>query len=180
MKRIVAVSLFTFCLFLRACSSNDQVADELIDYYNNDWQALQEMKQEKIGTKRDDLYSFDKIENPEEGLDYLENEVLPELDAIMEYLKEIKPKTKEVRELHQLQIDAEEFGYQMILEDGNAYYHNEITDEEIWNNVDKLKDLYDEFAKRRNELMEKYDIVFEEGTNENGEPIQVMKRAKDN
>ena len=180
MKKIVAVSLFTFCLFLGACSSNDQVADELIDYYNNDWQALQEMKKEELGTKRNDLYSFDKFENPEEGLDFLENEVLPEYETIIDYLKTIELENKEVQELNQLQIEAEEFGYQFMKEDGKAYYRNEKEDEEIWENIDKLEDLYDEFAERRNELMEKYDIVFEEGTNENGEPIQVMKRAKDN
>jgi hypothetical protein len=160
-------------LFLVACSNHDKVADGLIHYYNNDWQQYQTMKQEKVTTRKHDLY---RIDHPKEGLDFLENKVLPEYKAIIDSLKEIEFGHKEVQELNQLQIDAEEFGYQLMEEDGHAYYRNEITDEEIWEHVDQLEDLYDIFAKQRDKLMKKYDLIFEEATNENGKPIQVMKR----
>lgn len=177
MKRKLTVCLFGLALLLLgACANDDETANELIDYYNNDWQKLQTMKSEKIGDRAFDFVAFDKEENPEEGIEYLENEVLPELDALREYLYSIEPKTEAVRELHRLQIDAEEFGFQIVREDGMAYFHDEIEDEEILAKVDELKGKYDAFAERLHKLMGDYDLEFEKGINEEGKTIQVIRK----
>ncbi|MEI3615018.1 hypothetical protein [Pseudogracilibacillus sp. SO30301A] len=177
MKRKLTVCLFGIAfLLLGACANDDETANELIDYYNNDWQKLQTMKSEKIGDRAFDWVAFDKEENPEEGIEYLENEVLPELDALRDYLYSIEPKTEAVRELHQLQIEAEEFGFQIIEENTMEYYRDEIEDEEIWAKVDELKDKYDAFSERLHKLMGDYDLEFEKDTNEEGKTIQVIRK----
>jgi len=148
------------------CSSNDEVTKELINYYNNNWITVQKMKEEGIGKKRLELLRTEEEGNEKAG-DFVEEEILPSMQEVLDYLHDVKLEHKENQKLHQLQVEAEEFFYKS-LQDGAENYRGKVSDDEIYKNTDKLEEKYDAFLERRDELMKKYNIEWDEDSSENG------------
>src|SRR5699024_8436873 len=72
-KKIFVWMSVVLLLIITGCSNDDEIAKELIDYYNNDWISAQKMKKENIGAKKLRLL---KIENNEEASVFVEEEIL--------------------------------------------------------------------------------------------------------
>ncbi|MEN1968765.1 hypothetical protein WMZ97_11920 [Lentibacillus sp. N15] len=161
MKRMFFICISMIILLsITSCSNDDEVAKELIDYYNNDWITVQKMKQEKLGSKKIELLRQIEI-GDESANTYAKEEIIPSMKEILDYLHGIKLDHKEVQKLHQLQVEADEFFYEG-LKDFPAHYRGEINDKEIQEKEDKLKEKYDEVLDYQEKLMEKYDLKYDQ------------------
>lgn len=172
-KCIPFVIILISILIISGCSNKDKTAKELIDYYNEDWITIQKMKEHEIGLKKYDLSRFEQ-DNFKKANKYLEDEVLPNMEQILNYVHKIEVYHKEVKELHQLQINAEEFSYQAI-QDLSRYYDGKLSEEDIKQKSEELKDKYVAFFDTRNQLMDKYHIILEDFSDTDGHTYQKMK-----
>lgn len=77
-------------LLLSSCLNKDEVALKLIEYHNNDWQKVQEIKDEKMGSKISDYISFALDDNEEEIAKLLSDELLPSFVEVIDYLESIE------------------------------------------------------------------------------------------
>ncbi|WP_239613966.1 hypothetical protein [Cohnella mopanensis] len=110
MKKIV-LFLFIVLTFLTACR-NDPVRDDLLNYLNDmnpyfkEWKRLSEAQLNATGDKHLN------IEDKHRAMD--EAEVVPGFKKYSEKINKIRPKTKEVRELHELHIRAVDLQYKFM------------------------------------------------------------------
>ncbi|MBT2214705.1 hypothetical protein F3157_09160 [Virgibacillus dakarensis] len=153
-------------LIITGCANDEEVARELIDYYNNDWLASQIMKKENIGPKQNELLRLEDESNERASM-LVEEEIIPSMKKVLDYLHNVELEHAEIKELHQINVEAEEFFYK-TLKTLPAYYRGEISDDKVDENSEKLKKKYDAFLERRDELMDKYDIVWDEDSYEQG------------
>src|SRR5690625_3687151 len=115
MKKTLYIVVGTALIILfSGCFNREKVTDELIKYHNNEWQILQEMKEEKVKADTSEYILLAIEGNNKEVGKLLKEEILPSHNEVVEYLEGTKLKNKEIEELNQLQIDAEEFGYKVL------------------------------------------------------------------
>src|SRR5690625_4239107 len=100
-KRIFIGINALLLLIIAGCGNDEEVDEELISYYNHDWITLQEMKQDKLGSSVNELTGLE-LESYENANVYVEEEVIPSMEEILDYLYTIEPEHSEVEELHQL------------------------------------------------------------------------------
>jgi len=49
MKKIISLILVVFALFLLvSCGNKDEVADEIVHYYNEEWMPVNDMKEKEM------------------------------------------------------------------------------------------------------------------------------------
>ncbi|MEN1968764.1 hypothetical protein WMZ97_11915 [Lentibacillus sp. N15] len=162
-------------LIMTGCSNDDEAAKELIDYYNNDWITVQKMKEENLNPKKDKLIDIEN-DSKNKASTYVKEELMPSMKEILDYLNHIELEHKEVKKLHRLEMEGEEFAYKGF-KDGIAYYKGELTDDEMNENTKKLEKKYDAFLERRDKLMDKYNIVWvDDSSSESGYQKMKLKR----
>src|SRR5690625_736915 len=117
MKRTFYIIVGTALMLLfSGCFNQDKIADELIKYHNNEWKILQEMKEDKVKADTSEYILLAMEGNNKEVGKLLKEKILPSHNEVVEYLEGTKLKNKEIEELNQLQIDAEEFRYKVSQE----------------------------------------------------------------
>jgi len=167
MEKGIMIWISTVVIFiLSGCSKDEDIANELIDYYNNDWIAFQQMKQEALGKNQMELLQQQE-QSDEKASNFVEEEVLPNMEEIIDYLHSIKLEHKSIKKLHQLQIEAEEYAYEGIKE-YPAYYRGEVTDEEMNEYSEELEQKYDAFFIQLEKMMKKYEVTWDKHSYENG------------
>lgn len=113
------------------CQSQDEVKGELIDYYNDKYLPIQREKEKSISSSITELLAVEEKQGAKDVGFYIEEQVKPEMEAIIKDLKALKDnlKHKPVKELLDLQIEAEEYALE-VLEQAPAFYNEELTTEE--------------------------------------------------
>ncbi len=105
---ILTQTLLGVCFFLFACAT-DKVAWDLVDYVNQDILGIAELERRPL--ERYTSARGDKDFTEQKLYKALKEDVLPEYKRFYDLLKEIKPKTKEVRRLHYIYIRGTEYIY---------------------------------------------------------------------
>lgn len=164
-----------FCLLvLSSCGQNEEVTDELIQYYNEDRPKLEAERAETMDDSQSHLTYLENTDGKETSKEYLEKTMLPELASFIEKEKAIHLDHEEVQELHQLLIDADEFAYDTLQDKGLAYYQGDIERKELIDANEDLEEMYDTFFAHRDALMKKHSLVIEEKMNDKGSYDEVM------
>lgn len=166
MKKIF-LFLFTasIAFLLTACANDEEVADELIDYYNTEWIPVQVMKQENMNEAEDKLIDIttndDGTSDQEEEITALVNEdMVAVMDDILDQFEAIHPEQKAVTKMNNLQIEAEKLAQQHAASTIDNY-KGDLSDSKYSIEGDKLKEKYDDVLTYRDELMEKYGLEFD-------------------
>src|SRR5690625_4156348 len=164
-----------FCLLvLSSCGQKEEVADELIHYYNEDRPMIEAKRVETMDDSQSHLIHLENTDGKEASKEYLEKTMLPELASIIEKENAIHLNHEEVQELHQLLIDADEFAYDTLQDKGIAYYQGDIEREELIEANEDLEEMYNTFFAHRDALMKKYDFLITEEMNDKGSYDEVM------
>ena len=177
--------LFTLALLLlTGCFNNEQITEELIEYHNNDWRKLQEIKKENSGHIFTEYYTL-ALEENDRGIEkLLREEILPIQTEVVEYLEEVHLESKEVEELNQLQLESGKFRYEVlkeqadILHDGNTKEIDEMYERFTYYRKE-LEEKYAEVEDEREKLMEKYDVELIKETDEKGNNVIKMVRKEE-
>lgn len=97
-----AIAAVVIILAIALFSGGDAVQDDLLDYINNDFADISE-----LDAKVYDLY--EKARNSEDDYSMyliLSDEVIPESKKLIEEAEDLALETKEVKEVHELYLDA--------------------------------------------------------------------------
>lgn len=150
-------------LLLSACT--DPVAEELNDYHNEEWLPFNEMLLEfdEITNGFDQLVAMNNLQGIEV---YLEDELFPTMDEMIEYLDDIDLEHEEVQELHQLQMNAFEkmqTSFQTVYEslqlemEGRNAEAMDLADQ-FNAEVEESENMQEDFHEHREELWDEYNI----------------------
>jgi len=105
---IFTKTVLVVCFFLLGCAT-DNVAWDLVNYVNQDILGIAELERRPL-----ERYAVARAEThpTQQGLyNVLKEEVLPEYKRFLKLLKQIEPKTEEVRKLHHIYICGTECIY---------------------------------------------------------------------
>src|SRR5699024_6495187 len=184
-NKIIKTMLFIILiLFQQGCFNNEQVTEELIEYHNNGWRMLENMK-EKGKTITSEYIALALEDNNKDIEGLVKKELLPLLKEMVEHLETIQLETKEVKKLNQLEIEAQRFvydnfkGYANILQNGNAGEIDAMY-EQFDDYNKELERKYAEVEDEREKLMEKYDVELISDYDKDGNRVMKMVRKKEN
>lgn len=161
MKKAVICSGAIALLILAGCTNKDEVTQELIDYHNQTWIAIQEMKVERISVLNDQ--TDPSSEALVDASEFDVEEALSVMDQVNDHLKTIEPEHSDIKQLHSLLTEAEESA-SIALGDEIAYVNGDTSDEQVEKSHEKLLENFNEFVDYRDELMNKYNVVWGEET----------------
>src|SRR5699024_584282 len=103
----VLIFILSSVFFLNACASDDEIADELIDYHNNEWIPIHVMKE------RDASYAMKELMNvlnefgedyEEEAIALDETDIIPLADKVIDRYESIQIKSRKVKKPNKMQI----------------------------------------------------------------------------
>ncbi|MEI4769067.1 hypothetical protein WAX74_05255 [Psychrobacillus sp. FJAT-51614] len=110
-KRLIFILGFSLVFALSACG--DPVQDDLLNYINNEVKALEELENEAV-TEYDSVIGENYVDD-ETTYIHIQDVVIPKYRKLIEKLEEIRPETKEVREIHELYIEASNMQFNGIV-----------------------------------------------------------------
>ncbi|MEN1968767.1 hypothetical protein WMZ97_11930 [Lentibacillus sp. N15] len=164
MKKIFTWMLAVSALFLlAACSNDEETADELIEYYNEEWIPIHAMKSAKMDDAQERLLKIQEEQEENyrgEAIALYKDEIIPSFNEVLERLKSVELEHKEVKKMNDLQMKAEEFG-KTHLKMGIDYFNDDISDTQYMTHEDELKEKYDDVLEYRDKLIEKYDLKYD-------------------
>ncbi|GAB3047738.1 hypothetical protein [Virgibacillus ainsalahensis] len=99
MRNVLILTILFFMMVLAACSSPE--ADELVEYHNTYVETVNP-KAEEIDVH---LQQLAAIADPEEALEYQNDNIMPLANEIMEFIQSMEPETEVVTELHDLRLN---------------------------------------------------------------------------
>lgn len=163
MKKVTTqLLIITFIFMFAACSSNKEVANEFVDYYNEEWIPIVAMKSEKMEEPLRKIGDIQTTQSnyEEEAVDIIESDFIPIVDEVIARLESIDLKHREVIKANDLQIEAEKHA-RTIFENGADYYNGDYTDMDVEKSEIELKEKYDAVLEYHEELIEKYDLEYD-------------------
>src|SRR5699024_1349647 len=104
-------------------------------------------------------------EKNEETIALYKDEIIPIADDVLEQFKSVQLEHKEVIQMNDLQIEAEQFP-KNLLENSIDLFEGTISEAELQQDEEKLKEKYDDVLDYRDELMEEYGLEFDEEKDE--------------
>ncbi|GIO23669.1 hypothetical protein [Oceanobacillus sp. J11TS1] len=178
MKRVISSMLVVFALsLLVSCSNKDEVADEIVQYYNEEWVPINAMEEEEMRHFFNSMYELEKNKK-DEIISLIKNEPLPVVEESLKRLESLEPKNKQIDKLNEMQINIEHHerdGLEAIID----YYEGDKSEDEIEKLREELNEKYDEIIDYRNDLMEKYNLEQDKVEEKIGD-FYKLKRAEDN
>lgn len=163
-KNLLLIAVLS--LVLAACNA---VADEFVDYNNEEWLPFQSMLEE-FDLKIDQTMELSMMEDFQ-GLEvYLEEEVFPDIDEMKDYLAGIELEHEEIQELHGIQIEVVEqmergvesqYEAAQLINEGQEDEAFEVA-ERSFEELDEAFYIQEEFMDYRDALMEEHDIEEED------------------
>lgn len=96
--------LFTFLLLVGCSFWSDPVQDDLLNYINNELDALVELEEEAV-SEYESVVGDNYIDDWTTYF-HIEEVVIPKYRHFVDKLESIRPATKEVREVHEIYIEA--------------------------------------------------------------------------
>lgn len=170
------VSILFVLMFISGCANN-QVADELIEYYNNDWLELDQLREETL-TPLDHKFAMMRLrgEGEETFIEFVETEVLVHVQNVLDAAGKVEPKHKQVKKFHQLLIET----YQAIDQSSNEYVEGsgKVDYEAMWKKREKFNQMYDDVLKHRDKLMKKHKISLVRCYTDDGQTLTIMTKGK--
>lgn len=159
-KIIVAIMTMLLSVVCFGCGQ-DPVQEDLLNYINTELSTLADLETEalqKYESVTGDNYTDDFV-----LYETLSNEIIPTYRKFVEGLEEIKPKTKEVQELHGLYVEAANTQY-------NAFVQIMAAIEQLDTNIiananEKLSEgrkKLREFETKLLELAEEHNVTLEQ------------------
>src|SRR5690625_5958472 len=169
MKRYLFIIIgITFMFLTYGCTNSDEVADELIEYHNNDWLKFKNMNDEKLGPIASEIVTL-IMRQEHKGVEILiKEEFLHAVSEIVDYLEGIELEHKEVQALNQLMIEVKKDSYNQfqetakVLESGDEKKIQERFEKHS-EYLDEQNEIYDNFYEKRDQLVKKYDIYWKIG-----------------
>src|SRR5690625_1418042 len=108
MKRYLFIIIgIIFIVFIYSCTNSDKVANELIEYHNNDWLTFKKMSDKKLGPMETEFIRLTTGQDLQGTETLIKKEILPTLGELIDYLEGIKLEHKEVKELNQLKVEIQ-------------------------------------------------------------------------
>lgn len=158
--RTIAIWLSVLGLFiLTGCGETSESAKELIDYHNEHWISVQEIKVDGLSVLNNQIYSQNEVENDKFDVE----EALFTMEQVMDYLREIDPEHDEIRKLHDLLVEAE--GSALVtLEDQVAFMNGEAEEAQIEGCNEAVVSAFNAFVGYRDELMDIYGAAWGDET----------------
>lgn len=166
-KFFTLVFVVSSLFFLSSCASDEEIADELIDYYNNEWIPIHAMKRKELGTSKEDFRKI-MMELEEgyekEAIELHENDIIPIVDKVLDRFESIELKHRKVKKLNKMQIKAEEHGRD-LMKSGIDYFKGDLSKSEYIQKDNELKRKYDEVNDYLEKLMENYNLEYDKTKN---------------
>ncbi|MFD1067899.1 hypothetical protein [Oceanobacillus locisalsi] len=157
-KIIIPIFIVIIALLLVSCEDKDEVADEIVEFYNEEWVPINDMKEKGMADIPLELTRLEEEGESDEVIGLIKDEIIPLLDRVMERLKSVNPKNEKIEKMIDLQIEAEEFS-KNIFGEARTYYENDnVTDQDIEQYNEELDEKYQEVLDYRDELMEEYNL----------------------
>lgn len=177
MKQTISMILVVLTLFLLvSCSNKGEVADEIVQYYNEEWVSMNEMKEETMNTLVTELYELDKEGKNQEVINLIKNEFYPSIDNILEHLESLELNNKEVKKMNDMQIEAEKYSRDRFKDTIEYYEGANISDSELKRLSREQNKKYDDVLEYRDKLMDKYNLELIEAEDSKS---YVLKRVED-
>lgn len=189
MKNVAKLIITVFVLiFFTACGNKEEIVDELIYYYNEEWISIQAMKNKEMRNARYRLLNFqEETEEYEEGeesllfkeeiIELLIEDALPVSNQVVDRFESTQLKHKEVKRLNNMKVEAEKFA-KAALEKLIDYYNGEISEYEVKEEQYELNKKYDEVNDYLEKLMEKYNLEYNSDKG-SVDGFYELKRAED-
>lgn len=176
---ILIIIVTSSLLLLMACGGNEQTAEELIRYHNEDWTELAEKRDKVLNGNTSQLRQIERTEGDQGSREFLEEVILSEFEDFIEEEKAMEMNDDSVKELHELLIEADEFFYNFLKEKGPAYYLGEIGENELLEANEEVKKSYEKFFNYRDKLMKKNDLAIDNVLSDKGSYEQIMMDKSD-
>ncbi|QFT90903.1 hypothetical protein FIU87_19845 [Bacillus sp. THAF10] len=162
MRRLLWL-LLPLCLVLVALSActSDPIQEDLLTYVNEDLQSVSEMELEAIDSY--DSVSGDNYTDDWTMYETIDSITIPAYEEFIAKLEDIKPKTEELRAIHNLYIEgsnAQMQGFKMILVAIDLQSHDKIF--EANEKLDEGRTKIRQFQIELEDLMEEHEVEFEE------------------
>lgn|SRR5699024_5639994 len=189
MKKIYTVIiLLLVILFLSSCfatrKEDEQVKDEIIEYYTNAYETFENMKHGDLKTLFYEFASYTKTLDIESMEKMLREKYLPKIDEVIEHLEGIQLKAEEMEALNNMYIKAEQLYYE-----GMEYYADGLRefpvdeldqlDEQVDRYIAEYEGMYEEIEETRDELLKKYNLELVVDYDVGGEVKVELKDSED-
>jgi hypothetical protein len=172
MKVKYILCLFTLCLVFALSACSDPVAEELVDYLNNEMSQFSIMEEELEA-------SYDNYERAaqagDENLMYEihQEQLKPQTEEIYELITSIEFEHEEVEQLNQLLIEEMSYKREALLVEEEGFELALLVDEshhdEAREKFDRRDELYEQanhkmvqFLERLEEMEDQYNIIYDE------------------
>lgn len=169
-KTVVFLTILLVSVLISACSAKSKAAEELIDYYNEEWVPLQEEKE--VQTDGMDMEHI--LHQLSEGTDketeellreelvvLLEDTYIPMMDDVIEGYQSIELEHEDIQELNEMVIETEKVR-KKLLEKMILVYKDEISEEELAPEQEELRITEQEDTDYLEELMDDFDVEYDE------------------
>jgi|SRR5690625_394734 len=144
-------------VILVSCGDKEQVADEIIKYYNEEWIPINSFKKDNLGELTDEFIELDSKEDKSEAIQMLNNEIMPIVEEVINKLENVEPENNNVEKINDLQLEAENFSLESF-ENTIEYYNDNLTESELEEDKQKLDSMYDDVIEYQNKVFKKYDL----------------------
>lgn len=156
-KTLLFLTLLLVSALFISCSDKEQVADEIIKYYNEEWIPINNFIKDETGKLTNEFINLDSKKDKTEASELLKTEIIPLNEEVVAKLESVEPKNKEIKKINDLQLKAENFaleGFHNILK----YYEGEMTESELAKDKKKLDSMYDDVIEYQDKVFEKYNL----------------------
>lgn len=101
MKKIISLMLVVIALsLLVSCSNGDEVADEIVHYYNEEWVPINDMKEKGMRGLPMEMNELAESHKNGEVIALIKDEMLPIFNEVLDRLKSVDPKNREIKKLN--------------------------------------------------------------------------------
>lgn len=156
-KTLLFLILILLAAFLISCADKEQEAEEIKNYYNEEWIPINNFKEDNIGEFTTEFIQLDAQEDKSEATQLLETKIIPLIEEVITKLENVEPKNKKIKKMNNLQLETE----QLALENFKniiKYYEGEVTESEIAKDTEKVDSMYDDIIDYQNKILEKYNL----------------------
>lgn len=189
MKKIYTVIIFLLVIFfLSGCfaggKEDEQVKDEVIEYYTNAYETFENMKHGDLKALFYEFASYTKTLDTESMEKMLREKYLPKIDEIIKHLESIQLKAEEIETLNNMYIKAEQLYYE-----GIEYYADGLRevsadeldqlDEQVDRYIAEYEEMYEEIEETRDKLLKKYNLELVVGYDVGGEVKVELNDSED-
>lgn len=120
----------------------------------------EEKKMREAETKLSELLQNEGEDFEEKAIALYKDETIPSFDEVLEQLESVELEHSEIKKVHELQMEAEEFA-RTHLERGIDYFKGDISDSKYKTYENELKEKYDAVLDYQDKLIEKYNLEYD-------------------